>query len=145
VRLRRKSLITHQAKRIKADRGLQADGAWSVNLGTPGQISVGAYSVLERGGGNRGARLTAFPYYLEFELGTVKTSLGNFGASIARYGVHDLHRAHYLRNSTPAQDVLPGRIRLAVAIRYQGNWRLHVKLSSKQQDWPGTCARWLPG
>jgi hypothetical protein len=28
-------LITHQAKRIKADRGLPADGTWSVNLGTP--------------------------------------------------------------------------------------------------------------
>jgi hypothetical protein len=29
----RKSLLTYIAKRIKADRGLPADGAWSVNLG----------------------------------------------------------------------------------------------------------------
>lgn len=37
-------LITHQAKKIKVDRGLQADVARSVNLGSPGRIRVGAYT-----------------------------------------------------------------------------------------------------
>jgi hypothetical protein len=32
---------------------------------------------------------------LEFELWTVKPPLRDFGASFARHGVHDLHRAHY--------------------------------------------------
>ena len=43
---------------------------------------------------------------LAFELWTVKPPIGDFGASLARHGVHDLRRAHYRRGSAPAQDVL---------------------------------------
>jgi hypothetical protein len=40
---------------------------------------------------------------LKFEFGAVITSLG--GASFARHGVHDVHRAHYLNLSAAIQDV----------------------------------------
>ena len=45
----------------------------------------------------------ACPNNLKFELGTVIPSLG--GASFARHGVHDVHRAHYLNLSAAIQDV----------------------------------------
>ena len=32
--------------------------------------------------------------------------------SLARHGVHDLHRAHFLLNSASTQDVLPTRLRM---------------------------------
>jgi hypothetical protein len=54
--------------------------------------------------------LTALPDHLEFELWTVEAPLGDFGASIARHGVHDLHRAHYRRGLAWAQDVFTGRL-----------------------------------
>lgn len=41
--------------------------------------------------------------HLKFEFGTVITPLG--GASFARHGVHDVHRAHYLNLSAAIQDV----------------------------------------
>jgi len=72
---------------------------------------VGVDAVLECNGCNGGASLTALAHSLEFELWTVKPPLGIFGVRLARHGVHDLHRAHYLRGSARAQDGLPGRIR----------------------------------
>ena len=42
--------------------------------------------------------------HLKFEFGTVITPLG--GASFARHGVHDVHRAHYLNLSATIQDVI---------------------------------------
>ena len=74
---------------------------------------VGVDAVPQGNGGNGCPWLAALPNHLEFELRTVKTPLGNFGASIARHGVHDLHRAHYRRGSAAAQVVLAGRLRLA--------------------------------
>ena len=41
--------------------------------------------------------------HLKFEFGAVITPLG--GASLARHGVHDVHRAHYLNLSAAIQDV----------------------------------------
>ena len=41
--------------------------------------------------------------HLKFEFGAVITPLG--GASFARHGVHDVHRAHYLNLSAAIQDV----------------------------------------
>ena len=48
------------------------------------------------------ASLAALADSLEFELWTVKPPLGAFGASLARHGVHDVHRAHYRRGSASA-------------------------------------------
>jgi hypothetical protein len=72
---------------------------------------VGVDAVPQRDGGNGCAWLTALPNNLVFELRTVKTPPGAFGASFARHGVHHLHRAHYRRGSAGAQDVFTGRIR----------------------------------
>jgi hypothetical protein len=55
--------------------------------------------LFEYDGGNGCARFSTLPNHLEFELGTVKPPRGDFGASSARHGVHDLHRAHCLRKS----------------------------------------------
>jgi hypothetical protein len=79
-------------------------------LTQPPVHDVGVDAVFESDGCNRGASLAALTNSLEFELGAVKPAPGDFGASLARHGVHDLHRAHYRRGSAYAQDVLPGRI-----------------------------------
>jgi hypothetical protein len=48
---------------------------------------------------------------LQFEFRAVEPSLGGLGgASVARHGVHDVHRAHYLWISASIQGVLAGRI-----------------------------------
>jgi hypothetical protein len=50
---------------------------------------------------------------LQLEFGAVKPPLAGLGgASLARHGVHDVHRAHYLRISALLQYVLAGRLRL---------------------------------
>jgi hypothetical protein len=80
-------------------------------LAQPAVHDVGVDAMLESDGCYGGASLAAFANDLEFELGTVKPPLGDFGASLARHGVHDLHRAHYRLGSAHAQDVFTGRIR----------------------------------
>jgi TnpA family transposase len=82
-------------------------------LTQPPVHDVGVDAVFESDGCNRGASLAALTNSLEFELGAVKPALGDFGASLARHGVHDLHRAHYRRGSACAQDVFAGRIRIS--------------------------------
>lgn len=89
---------------------LDAQGALTV-FAQPPVHDVGVDAELEGDGCNGGARLATFANSLEFELWTVKLPLGDFGASFARHGVHDLHRAHYRPNSACAQDVFAGRIR----------------------------------
>lgn len=55
--------------------------------------------------------LGAGPDNLQFELGAIEPSLGGLGgASVARHGVHYVHRAHYLRISAALQYGLAGRI-----------------------------------
>jgi len=85
-------------------------------LTQPPVHDVGVDAVFESDGCNRGASLAALTNSLEFELGTVKPALGDFGASLARHGVHDVHRAHYRQGSALAQDVFSARLRLGVAI-----------------------------
>jgi hypothetical protein len=49
---------------------------------------------------------------LQLEFGAVKPPLAGLGgASVTRHGVHDVHRAHYLRISALLQYVLTGRLR----------------------------------
>ena len=72
--------------------------------------NVGIDAVVQRHCGDGGARLAALRDNLELEFRTVKTPLGVFGASFARNGVHDVHRAHYLWQSARLQDVFPRRI-----------------------------------
>ena len=63
--------------------------------------------------GNGRAGLGAGSDNLQFEFGTVEPSLGDLGgASLARNGVHDVHRAHYLWISAGLQCVFAGRIPL---------------------------------
>jgi hypothetical protein len=73
---------------------------------------VGVDGRSERDGGNGSARLTAFPNNLEFGLRTAKTAHEKVGASIARHRVHDLRRAHYLRISIHALNLMAGRIKI---------------------------------
>ena len=48
---------------------------------------------------------------LQFELKAVEPALGNLGgASLARHGVHDVHRAHYLNLFALIQDGMPSRL-----------------------------------
>ena len=61
--------------------------------------------------GNGRAGLGACADNLQSEFGTVGTPLGaQGGASLARNGVHDVHRAHYLWISAVLKCVLAGRI-----------------------------------
>lgn len=76
----------------------------------PAVNNVGIDAVVQRHCGDGGARLAALRDNLELEFRTVKTPLGVFGASFARNGVHDVHRAHYLWQSARLQDVFPRRI-----------------------------------
>ena len=82
---------------------------------------VGVDTVFERDRCNGGANLAALANSLKFELWTVKPPLGDFGMSLARHDVHDLHRAHYRRGSARAQDVFTGRIpmKLLRKVRYE--------------------------
>ena len=82
---------------------------------------VGVDTVFERDRCNGGANLAALANSLKFELWTVKPPLGDFGMSLARHDVHDLHRAHYRRGSARAQDVFTGRIRRSSGIGNLGN------------------------
>ena len=75
-------------------------------LAQPAVHDVGVYAAFESDRCYGSASLAALADSLEFELWTVKPSLGGFGASLARHGVHDLHRAHYRQGSALAQDVL---------------------------------------
>ena len=47
---------------------------------------------------------------LQLELSAVEPALGDLGsASLARHGVHDVHRAHYLSNS-PTSTIARGLV-----------------------------------
>jgi len=62
--------------------------------------------------GNGRTGLGAVPDNLQLEFGAGEPSLGGLGgASLARHGVHDVHRAHYHRISAVLQYVLAERIR----------------------------------
>ena len=99
----------------RMSRGVVASQAASIRITLTTHATtahdVGVNAVPQRDGCNGCAWLTALPNHLEFELRTVKPSLGDFRASFARYGVHDLHRAHYRHRSAFAQNVFTGRIR----------------------------------
>ena len=80
-------------------------------LAQPAVHDVGVHAVPQSDRCYGGTSLAALADSLAFELWTVKPTFGDFGASIARHGVHDLHRAHYRRGSAAAQYVLAGRLR----------------------------------
>jgi hypothetical protein len=89
---------------------LNCQGALAV-FTHPSVNNVGVDTVAETNACNGGASLATFANDLEFELWTVKPPLGDYGASLARHRVHDLHRAHYRRSSARAQDVFTGCLR----------------------------------
>ena len=82
-----------------------------VVLAYPAVNNVGVDAMAQRPGGDGAAGLATLRYPLEFEIGTIETPFGNFGASLARHGVHDIHGAHYLPPSAHLPGVFPGRIR----------------------------------
>lgn len=77
----------------------------------PAVHDVGVDAVLQCNPGNGRTGLGAGADNLQLELRAVEPPLGGLGgASVARHGVHDVHRAHYLRISAVLQYVLAGRI-----------------------------------
>ena len=73
-------------------------------------VGVGIEVITQSHDRNRCAALLALLYDLGLHLWAVKTSSEAIGVSLARHGVHDLHRAHFELNSALLQDVLPGRV-----------------------------------
>ena len=65
-----------------------------------------------RYGSNGRARLRAGLDNLQLELRAVEPALGCLaGASLARHGVHDIHRAHYLNLFAALQDGMTSLLR----------------------------------
>ena len=78
----------------------------------PAVHDVGVDAMLQCDPGNGRSGLGAGAYNLQLELRAVETPLAGWcGASFARHGVHDVHRAHYLWMSARLQGVFAGRIR----------------------------------
>ena len=72
---------------------------------------VGIDAVLQSHSSNGRARLRACLDNLYLELKAVKPPLGALGsASLARHGVHDVHRAHYLNLFAVLQDGMASRL-----------------------------------
>ena len=75
---------------------------------------VGIDAVLQSHSSNGRARLRACLDDLQLEFRAVEPALGDFnGASFARHGVHDVHRAHYLNLFAVLQDGMASRLRLS--------------------------------
>jgi hypothetical protein len=71
----------------------------------PSVQDVGIDAVLQSHSSNGRPRLSACLDNLQLEFSAVEPALRNFGgASVARHGVHDVHRAHYLNSSVCLQD-----------------------------------------
>ena len=78
----------------------------------PSVHDVGIDAVLQSNSSNGRAGLRACLDNLQLEFRTVEPALGDFGgASFARHGVHDVHRAHYLNLFAVLQDGMPSRLR----------------------------------
>jgi hypothetical protein len=79
----------------------------------PSVHDVGIDTVLQCHSSNGRARLCACLDNLQLEFSAVEPALRNFGgASVARHGVHDVHRAHYLNSSVCLQDGMASRLRI---------------------------------
>ena len=79
----------------------------------PSVHDVGIDAMLQSHSSNGRARLRACLDNLQLELCAVKPPCGDLGgASFARHGVHDVHRAHYLNSSVVHQGGMPSRLRL---------------------------------
>ena len=77
----------------------------------PSVHDVGIDAVLQGHSSNGRARLPACLDNLQLEFWAVEPALGDLGgASFARHGVHDVHRAHYLSSSVSHQDGMPSRL-----------------------------------
>jgi hypothetical protein len=73
---------------------------------------VGIDTVLQCHSSNGRAWKRACIDNLQLEFRTVEPAFGDLGgASFARHGVHDVHRAHYLNSSVGFQDGTAGRLR----------------------------------
>ena len=101
--------------RIQGDRH---KGLWPIDqcaltvFSQPAVNDVGIDAVLQRHPGNGRAGLGAGSDNLQLKFGAIEPSFGGLGsASVARHGVHDVHRAHYLWMSASIQGVFAGRIR----------------------------------
>ena len=78
----------------------------------PAVHDIGVDAVLQCHSCNGRTGLGAGTDNLQFEFRAVEPTLGGMGgASVARLGVHDVHRAHYHWISASIQGVLAGRIR----------------------------------
>jgi hypothetical protein len=78
----------------------------------PSVHDVGIDTVLQCHSSNGRAWKRACIDNLQLEFMTVEPALGDLGgASFARHGVHDVHRAHYLNSSVELQDGMPSRLR----------------------------------
>ena len=98
-------------------QGDRHKGLWPIDqcalsmFAQPVVHDVGVDAVLLCHCGNGRARLGAGADNLQLEFSAVEPPLGSLGgASIARHGVHDIHRAHYLWTSESLQCVFAGRI-----------------------------------
>ena len=77
---------------------------------------VGIDSVLQSHSSNGRSWLSTCLDNLQLEVSAVEPALRNFGgARVARHGVHDVHRAHYLNSLVAHQDGMPSRLRRMVA------------------------------
>ena len=94
---------------------------WSIDqcalamFAQPAMYDVGVDAVPQGHPSNGCAGLGARPDNLHLELSAVEPPLAGLrGASVARHGVHDVHRAHYLWISANLQGVLTGRLPFSV-------------------------------
>ena len=120
--------------RIQGDRhkGLLSTNQYALAVfAQPAVHDVGVDAVLQCHPGNGRAGLGAGCDNLQLEFGAVEPSLGGLGgASVARQGVHDVHRAHYLRISVVLQYVLAGRIPANFHLKVES---LSLRRSTKSQ------------
>jgi len=81
-------------------------------LAQPAVHDGGVNAVMQGHCGDGGAGLGAGAHHLELEFRAVEPAFGGLGgASIARYGVHGVHHAHYLCLSAGFQWGFAGRVR----------------------------------
>ena len=91
----------------------------------PSMHDVGIDAMLQGYGSNGRARLCACLDNMQLELWAIEPALGRLaGASLARHGVRDVHRAHYLSLFALLQDGTPSRLPLG--------WHGGVKKSGAQ-------------
>jgi SAM-dependent methyltransferase len=78
----------------------------------PSVHDVGIDAVLQSHSSNGRSWLSTCLDNLQLEVSAVKPALRNYGgASVARHGMHDVHRAHYLNLLVGHQDGMPSRLR----------------------------------